>query len=97
MSTQIKLNQVQREANIADYQNQLRMTTDEKKAWKDREVDLRTQESNTIQAVRTVATEESAWSNKKKGYEGELKRWSAEAEKQQKIQDTYKGLAEQNR
>ncbi|OFZ31271.1 MAG: hypothetical protein A2622_01370 [Bdellovibrionales bacterium RIFCSPHIGHO2_01_FULL_40_29] len=96
MIAQIKMNQVQREANIAEYQNQLRSTTDEKKAWKDRESELRAQESKTIQAVRTIANEESTWSNKKKGYEGELKRWSAEAEKQQKIQATYQGLAEQN-
>ncbi len=85
MTAQIKTNQVQRESLIADYQNQLRMTTDEKKAWKDREAELRTQESKTIQAVRTIASEETTWSNKKKGYEGEMKRWSAEAEKQQKI------------
>ena len=95
MTAQIKTNQVQRESLIADYQNQLRMTTDEKKAWKDREAELRTQESKTIQAVRTIASEETTWSNKKKGYEGEMKRWSAEAEKQQKIQDTYQGLADQ--
>ena len=93
--TQIKLNQVKREEIIADYSNQLRMTTDEKKAWKDRETELRAQESKTIQAVRTIATEESAWTNKKKGYEGEIKRWTAEADKQQKIQDTYQGLADQ--
>ena len=95
MTAQIKTNQVQRESLIAEYQNQLRMTTDEKKAWKDREAELRSQESKTIQAVRTIASEETTWSNKKKGYEGEMKRWSAEAEKQQKIQDTYQGLANQ--
>ncbi len=95
MTAQIKSNQVQRESLIADYQNQLRMTTDEKKVWKDRETELRAQESKTIQAVRTIATEETTWTNKKKGYEGEMKRWSAEAEKQQKIQDTYQGLADQ--
>lgn len=95
MTAQIKLNQVQRESVIAEYQSQLRMTTDEKKAWKDRETELRSQESKTIQAVRTIASEETTWSNKKKGYEGEMKRWSAEAEKQRKIQDTYQGLADQ--
>lgn len=95
MTAQIKQNQVQRETNIAEYQNQLRMTTEEKKAWKDRENELRAQEAKTIQSVRTIATEESTWSNKKKGYEGEFKRWGAEAEKQQRIQDTYQGLAAQ--
>ena len=95
MIAQIKQNQVQRETSIAEYQNQLRMTTDEKKSWKDRETELRAQETKTIQSVRTIATEETNWTNKKKGYEGELKRWSAEAEKQQRIQDTYQGLAAQ--
>ncbi len=97
MIAQIKMNQVQRQTIIADYQEQMHMTTDEKKAWKDREGELRAQESKTIQSVRTIATEETTWSNKKKGYEGELKRWVAESEKQQKIHDTYKGLAEQNK
>lgn len=97
MMAQIKTNQVQREAIIADYQNQLRNATDEKKAWKDREAELRGQEAKTIQSVRALASEENTWSNKKKGYEGESKRWSAEAEKQQKIHDTYQGLAEQNK
>ncbi len=95
LTAQIKMNQVQRESLIADYQNQLHMSADEKKAWKDRESELRAQESKTIQAVRTIATEETTWTSKKKGYEGEIKRWSAEAEKQQKIQDTYQGLADQ--
>jgi predicted nucleic acid-binding Zn-ribbon protein len=93
MMTQVKQNQVWREAIIADYQNQLKMTTDEKKAWKDRETELRTQESKTIQSLRGLASEENNWTNKKKGYIGETKRWSAEADKQQKIHDTYQGLA----
>ena len=93
MIAQIKQNQAQREAIIADYQAQLKANGDEKKAWKDRETELRAQESKTIQAVRGLASEEANWNNKKKGYEGETKRWSAEAEKQQKIHDTYQGLA----
>lgn len=97
MIAQIKMNQVQREGIIADYQNQMKMTAEEKKAWKDRESELRVQETKTIQSVRTLANEETTWSNKKKGYEGELKRWVAESEKQQKIHDTYKGMAEQNK
>lgn len=89
----IKQNQLQREAIIADYQGQLKSTGDEKKVWKDRETELRTQETKTMQSLRSLSSEESNWTNKKKGYEGETKRWSAEAEKQQKIHDTYQGLA----
>lgn len=93
MILQIKQNQAQRENIIADYQNQLNFNLNEKKAWKDREVELRAQESKTIQSLRGLASEEASWTNKKKGYEIETKRWSAEAEKQQKIHDTYQGLA----
>lgn len=92
--TQIKQNQTQREALIADYQNQLGQNQEEKKAWKARETELRAQEGKTINSLRGLATEESTWSNKKKGYEIEVKRWSAEADKQQKIHDTYQGLKE---
>lgn len=90
---QLKQNQVQREAILAEYQNQLKANTDEKLAWKGREGELRAQEAKTIQSLRGLASEESTWNNKKKGYEGESKRWSAEADKQQKIHDTYQGIA----
>lgn len=94
---QLKQNQVQRDAIIADYQTQLKANNDEKKAWKDRETELRNQEAKTITALRGLASEESTWGNKKKGYEGESKRWNAEAEKQQKIHDTYQGLANEGK
>lgn len=89
----LKQNQTQRETILADYQNQLKANSDEKKAWKDREAELRLQEAKTITALRGLASEEASWTNKKKGYEGEMKRWSAESDKQQKIHDTYQGLA----
>ncbi|MBC7457436.1 MAG: hypothetical protein H7235_04105 [Bdellovibrionaceae bacterium] len=93
--TKIKNNQEQRAAIIANYQEQLKTTSDEKVAWKAREGELRTQEGETIKVVRGVASEEVNWTNRKKGYEIEVKRWSAEAEKQQKIFDTYQGLKEE--
>ncbi len=91
---QIKKNQEQRAAIVANYQEQLRMASDEKVAWKSREGELRTQEGETIKVIRNVASEEINWTNRKKGYEIEAKRWSAEADKQQKIFDTYQGLKE---
>lgn len=94
LSAQIKKNQEQRQALIADYQNQLVINQDEKKSWKSREVELRAQEGKTIQALRGLASDETNWKNKQKGYEIEVKRWSAEGEKQQKIFDTYQGLKE---
>ena len=94
---QIKQNQAQRESIIADYQNQLRSNGEEKKAWKERETELRGQEAKVIQSIRGLASEESTWTNKKKGYEGEAKRWNQEADKQQKIHDTYMGLASEGK
>jgi chromosome segregation ATPase len=94
MMAQIKKNQEQRNALIADYQSQLNINQDEKKAWKGREAELRAQEGKTIQTLRGLASDESTWKNKQKGYEIEVKRWAAETEKQQKIYDTYQGLKE---
>ncbi len=94
MMAQIKKNQEQRNALIADYQRQLNINQDEKKAWKGREAELRAQEGKTIQTLRGLASDESTWKNKQKGYEIEVKRWAAETEKQQKIYDTYQGLKE---
>lgn len=94
MMAQIKKNQTERNALIADYQAQLNINQDEKKAWKGRETELRAQEGKTIQTLRSLASDESTWKNKQKGYEIEVKRWTAESEKQQKIFDTYQGLKE---
>lgn len=94
LTAQIKQNQEQRNALIADYQSQLGINAEEKKSWKGRESELRAQEGKTIQALRGLASDETNWKNKQKGYEIESKRWSAESEKQQKIFDTYQGLKE---
>ncbi len=96
LTNQIKGNIEKRNQNIADYQNQLLVNQTEKKAWKDREAELRTQEGQVIENLRTIATEERTWGNKKKGYELEVKRWTAESDKQQKVLDTYQGLKEPN-
>ncbi len=94
LSAQIKNNQLQRNALIADYQGQLGINQEEKKSWKGRETELRAQEGKTIQTLRGLASDETNWKNKQKGYEIEVKRWTAESEKQQKIFDTYQGLKE---
>ena len=94
LTVQIKKNQEQRNALIADYQSQLGINAEEKKSWKGRETELRAQEGKTIQALRGLASDETNWKNKQKGYEIESKRWSQESEKQQKIFDTYQGLKE---
>ena len=94
MINQIKKNQEQRSTIIEDYQNQLATNNILKKAWKEREEQLKDQEAKTLQALRSISSEETTWVNKKKKYEGEVKRWSIESEKQQKIHDVYEGLSE---
>ena len=94
MIAQIKKNQEQRELIIGDYKSQLNAAGLNKKAWMDREAQLRAQDDQTTKAIRSISSEESNWVGKKKKYEGEAKRWTAESEKQQKIHDTYQGLSE---
>lgn len=96
LTKQIQGNIEKREQNIADYNSQLLINQGEKKAWKDREGELRGQEAQVIENLRTIASEERTWGNKKKGYELEVKRWSAESERQQKVYETYKGLKGSN-
>jgi len=94
---QIKQNQMQREALITEYSNQLLLAQEDKKSWKARDTELRTQEVKTIQSLRGLASEESTWTNKQKGYEIEVKRWASEVEKQQKINSTYNALKGQEK
>lgn len=92
--TQVKKNLEQRRLIITDYQNQLTATGNNKNAWKEREAQLQSQESQSTEALRGINAEETTWISKKKKFEGEAKHWTAEAEKQQKIHDTYQVLAE---
>ena len=94
LTTKVSDNQKKREQIIADYKKQMEMVADEKKSWKGRESELRAQEGKAIEALRGLASQEVAWNNKKKSYEGEAKKWSAEVDKQEKISETYQGLKE---
>lgn len=94
LSALIVENQKKREQIIADYKKQMDIVAEEKKSWKGREGELRAQETKTIDALRGLASQEVAWNTKKKTYEGEVKKWSAELDKQEKISETYQGLKE---
>ncbi len=94
LTTQIGENQKKREQIIADYKKQMELVAEEKKSWKGREGELRAQETKTIDALRGLASQEVAWNTKKKTYESEVKKWSSELDKQQKISETYQGLKE---
>ena len=92
MIAKVKANQAKRQTIITDYQEQLNLVTGEKKTWKSRESELRVQEGQTIKSLKDLTAEEKSWQSKRAAYEAELKKWSAENEKQQKINDTYQGL-----
>lgn len=94
LQNQISENQKKREQIIADYKKQMEIVAEEKKSWKGREGELRAQETKTIDALRGLASQEVAWNTKKKSYEGEVKKWTAEQDKQEKISETYQGLKE---
>jgi ribosomal protein L3 len=44
--------------------------------------------------MRALASEENEWKSKQKGYQGEVKRWNQEVERQKKLSDSYNSLAE---
>lgn len=94
LTVKIGENQKKRDQLIADYKKQMELVAEEKKSWKGRETELRAQEGKTIEALRGIASQETAWNTKKKSYEGEAKKWSAELDKQEKISETYQGLKE---
>ncbi|WP_374079387.1 hypothetical protein [Bdellovibrio bacteriovorus] len=80
--------------NISDYQLQLTQLQEEKKIWSSRAGSLKEQNDQVNQKLRSLASEENEWKAKQKGYQGEVKRWSKEVERQQKISDSYNSLAE---
>lgn len=90
---QIKKNQEQREVIINDYKAQLNAVGLNKNAWQEREAKLKTQDDQTTQSLRSITSEEVNWVAKKRKHESEAKHWTAEADKQQKIHDTYQGLS----
>lgn len=92
---QIKVNQQQRNEIIANYQTQLGAAQARKTEWKDRENALKNQEAKASENLRTIASDENSWNGKKQKFEKESRLWTAEAQKQQKIHDSYHGMAQE--
>lgn len=90
----IKENKGKREANIQAYQKQIADIQTERKGWQTRGDALREQETQAAQRVKTLSATESEWKNKKKGYEGEIGRWTKETEKQEKTLQQFQQLAD---
>lgn len=90
----IKDNRVKREANIAGYQQQIQALQTERQSWQARADALKQQESQTGARASELKAMENDWKNKKKGYEGEIGRWSKEVQKQEKSLKDFQTLAD---
>ncbi len=90
----MKENQKKREDNIASYQEQTLQLQEEKKIWQARALDLKAQQDQVRKNLKAITAEEKEWKGKQLGYQSEVKRWSAEVERQQKLNDSYSSLSE---
>ncbi len=91
---QIKQNQEQRTRNQQEYERQLAEIQNHRKQWQIHADSLKSQEDDIKKNLAEVKEQNSTWSAKKKGYEGEIKRWTAESGKQKSALKTMKSLAE---
>jgi chromosome segregation ATPase len=94
MMNKVQENITKRDANLLDYETQMSSIQEEKKIWASRGEQIKQQGALVDQRNRSLATSENDWRNKKKGYEGEVGRWSKEVDRQQKLQDNYTSLTE---
>lgn len=91
---QLRKNQEARKAIIDDYQNQLGQAGSRKNEWKQREQNLKSQEQQSSESIKSASNEETNWLGKKAAVEKDLKYWTGEAASNQKIHDTFQGFAE---
>lgn len=90
----LKTNQEALAKNIQNYKDQkLKLETD-KKEWDARALSLAKTNSDLESQIKALKAEEQSWKGKRKGYEGEVSRWTKELEKQQKLQSDMKALIE---
>ena len=94
MIAKIQENKTKREQNLQAYKVQQTQLSEEKKVWDQRGTSLKDQEKQVNDRLKALAGQEAEWRNKKRGYEGEVSRWQKEIDKQQKIYDQFKDLAE---
>lgn len=91
---QLKANQEKRKANVANYQEQLKQVALERSEWKTRHEQLLKQQKDVSDRLTAVKKTEKDWHTKKKGYEGEISKWSKETDKHQKLHDQFTALSE---
>lgn len=91
---QLRKNQEARKAIIDDYQSQLNQAGQRKNEWKQREQNLKSQELQSSESIKSAGVEESNWMTKKAAVDKDLKQWTGEAASNQKIHETFRGFAE---
>lgn len=90
----LKQNQEARTKNIQGYQDQKVKLAQDQKDWELRSQNLNKMAVDLESQLNQVKTEENSWKGKKKGYEGEISRWTKELEKQEKLSTEAKALME---
>ncbi|MFN8944607.1 MAG: hypothetical protein ACK5WZ_08285, partial [Pseudobdellovibrionaceae bacterium] len=90
---QMKSNMENREKNQKDYERQLSELNDYKKEWQIFSDTLKSQQADIKKNLADVKSQSDTWNGKKKGYEGEIKRWNAEVDKQQKTLNQIRSVA----
>lgn len=93
LMVQIKSNMENREKNRKEYERQLTDVSDYKKEWQIFADTLKTQQADMSKNLADIKSQNDMWAGKKKGYEGEIKRWSAEMDKQQKTLQQVRNIA----
>jgi len=91
---QLRANQEKRKANVASYREQLKQVVLERSEWKNRHEQLLKQQKDVNERLAAVKKTEKDWQSKKKGYEGEISKWSKETDKHQKLHDQFTALSE---
>ena len=89
---QLKANQEKRVINVTKYKQQLDQANKEKIEWKTRQEQYAKQQKEINDRVAAIKKTEKDWTNKKRGYEGEISRWQKESEKHQKLFQQYSAM-----
>lgn len=89
----IKANRATREANISAHQQSLQQLEDNRKVYEQKGQALAASREQNKKQAREVSALEKEWSNKRQGYEGEIKRWDTEVGKQKNLREQMQDLA----
>lgn len=90
----LKENMGKREKNIQQMQQITTEFQAQKKPWTDQLDALKQQDAATAKRAKEISATEGEWKNKKRGYEGEVGRWTKEVDKQEKTLKQFSSLNE---